>query len=294
MPSKENAVITLTQRQQLGPDKSKRSYAATITTSENTPAGVQVLSTNEVQGRAVVRLEIDDPLNSPKFEFFLDGQSPASVNFEKIDSRIAEFFLTSAPQIEIEENEAWTEHTKAATRSPNRLRIRPAQEGRMWNKREQDLTRADEPVELTELDRENALEDEISLSLGKVTRYTYPGQSKSDTINVEVFNPFTNSAETQLQISRQFRYKRMASEPMSPHNSTDITVLAPTKIKTTGTAYTIIQTIFFTSDQFELLITVEDLKTHRKVSRVLTSTEIGEPVIYSSEDDHKKITSPAA
>lgn len=279
--SKELILIELSQKEKFA---NKNVFSAEVYPAGSSPSDVQILSTNEVNGRPVVRVELLNGASAEDIDFMVERELPLSVTSEAVAPGILEFILTTPDSVIFDqENEAWADRTaELAAKTAGRLKIKPAQEGKAWKKRNQEESLEDTPQPLTEADREAAdldqVEDDPFLSLGEVNRYAFTTPLKSDVLQIELFSPFGHSEDAQLQITRRFSYPRPGSDQLVPHNSADITTLAPGEIPNKNTPFTIEQGIFFQAKKFELTITVTDLKTHKQFSRVITSEEIGPAV----------------
>lgn len=279
--SKELILIELSQKEKFG---NKNVFSAEVYPAGSAPSDAQILSTNEVNGRPVVRVELLNGASAEDIDFMVERELPLSVTSEAVAPGILEFILTTPDSVIFDqENEAWNERTaELAAKTAGRLKIKPAQEGKAWKKRNLEESLEDTPQPLTDIDREAAdldqVEDDPFLSLGEVNRYAFTTPLKSDVLQIELFSPFGNSEETQLQITRTFSYPRPGSDQLVPHSSADITTLAPGEIPNKNTPFTIEQGIFFQAEKFELTITVTDLKTRKQLSRVITSEEIGPAV----------------
>lgn len=280
--SKELILIELSQKEKFG---NKNVFSAEVYPAGSAPSDIQILSTNEIKGRPVVRVELLNGASAEDIDFMVDREVPLSVVSETVAPGILEFILTTQDSVIFDqENEAWAERdTELAAKTAGRLKIKPAQEGKAWKKRNLEESLEDTPQPLTDIDREAAdldqVEDDPFLSLGEVNRYAFTAPLKSDVLQIELFSPFGNSEETQLQITRTFSYPRPGSDQLVPHSSADITTLAPGEIPNKNTPFTIEQGIFFQAEKFELTITVTDLKTRKQLSRVITSEEIGPAVV---------------
>lgn len=280
--SKELILIELSQKEKFG---NKNVFSAEVYPAGSAPSDAQILSTNEVNGRPVVRVELLNGASAEDIDFMVERELPLSVTSEAVAPGILEFILTTQDSVIFDqENEAWNERTaELAAKTAGRLKIKPAQEGKAWKKRNLEESLEDTPQPLTDIDREAAdldqVEDDPFLSLGEVNRYAFTAPLKSDVLQIELFSPFGNSEETQLQITRTFSYPRPGSDQLVPHSSADITTLAPGEIPNKNTPFTIEQGIFFQAEKFELTITVTDLKTRKQLSRVITSEEIGPAVV---------------
>lgn len=280
--SKELILIELSQKEKFG---NKNVFSAEVYPAGSAPSDAQILSTNEVNGRPVVRVELLNGASAEDIDFMVERELPLSVTSEAVAPGILEFILTTPDSVIFDqENEAWNERTaELAAKTAGRLKIKPAQEGKAWKKRNLEESLEDTPQPLTDIDREAAdldqVEDDPFLSLGEVNRYAFTAPLKSDVLQIELFSPFGNSEETQLQITRTFSYPRPGSDQLVPHSSADITTLAPGEIPNKNTPFTIEQGIFFQAEKFELTITVTDLKTRKQLSRVITSEEIGPAVV---------------
>lgn len=280
--SKELILIELSQKEKFG---NKNVFSAEVYPAGSAPSDIQILSTNEIKGRPVVRVELLNGASAEDIDFMVDREVPLSVVSETVAPGILEFILTTQDSVIFDqENEAWNERTaELAAKTAGRLKIKPAQEGKAWKKRNLEESLEDTPQPLTDIDREAAdldqVEDDPFLSLGEVNRYAFTAPLKSDVLQIELFSPFGNSEETQLQITRTFSYPRPGSDQLVPHSSADITTLAPGEIPNKNTPFTIEQGIFFQAEKFELTITVTDLKTRKQLSRVITSEEIGPAVV---------------
>ncbi|MBW7944613.1 hypothetical protein H3C70_04425, partial [Patescibacteria group bacterium] len=279
--SKELILIELSQKEKFG---NKNVFSAEVYPAGSAPSDIQILSTNEIKGRPVVRVELLNGASAEDIDFMVEREVPVSVTSEIVAPGILEFILTTQDSVIFDqENEAWNERTaELAAKTAGRLKIKPAQEGKAWKKRNLEESLEDTPQPLTDIDREAAdldqVEDDPFLSLGEVNRYAFTAPLKSDVLQIELFSPFGNSEETQLQITRTFSYPRPGSDQLVPHSSADITTLAPGEIPNKNTPFTIEQGIFFQAEKFELTITVTDLKTRKQLSRVITSEEIGPAV----------------
>jgi|GEM_PF-6324808 len=280
--SKELILIELSQKEKFG---NKNVFSAEVYPAGSAPSDIQILSTNEIKGRPVVRVELLNGASAEDIDFMVEREVPVSVTSEIVAPGILEFILTTQDSVIFDqENEAWNERTaELAAKTAGRLKIKPAQEGKAWKKRNLEESLEDTPQPLTDIDREAAdldqVEDDPFLSLGEVNRYAFTAPLKSDVLQIELFSPFGNSEETQLQITRTFSYPRPGSDQLVPHSSADITTLAPGEIPNKNTPFTIEQGIFFQAEKFELTITVTDLKTRKQLSRVITSEEIGPAVV---------------
>lgn len=282
---KEGTLISLTEKQLTSAERKQFGDKKIFQTEQVVPqVDIQILSTNYIQERPVVRVELLNGTQPDSLQFIVDQEAPAEVTYTSIAPGIFEFILTTLPSMQMDVD--WEDHH--AIPAKNRSRIRPAQEGLAWRARAQEIAQIDqsEVVDLSDQDREAAdldqLEDDQSLVLGRVFRE--PGNEKTspEVINLEVFCPFAQLGSSNengpIQIIRQFSFAQGESEQLVPHPSSDTTTLPAGRFVDKTDSVIIRQNIFLPAKKFELTITVLDVKSQKRVSRVLSSEHIGPTV----------------
>lgn len=285
--SKENVEVTLTRGALF--QGRKRLYSGSLPAEVN---GVQLLATNEIDGYPQVRLQVDPQYSPNDFRFTVDGDPDQYViAAETVAPGILEFLIVSDSQRQVlaEEAEAWAEHRAETTQqAANRQRIRPAQEGLVW-KRYQAKQEAEDAAEAAAIanalspEEEAAVqeilsEDEPEVRLGCLRRETYPRQAKSDRLVIELFSPFAETQNAQLQISRQFRFTRRGETEPRLHESRDVSTFAVGAVVDQTTPIVIDQNLFFPAAEFELILTIKDLRSGRERKVALNQDDFGAAV----------------
>jgi hypothetical protein len=257
---------------------------------------IQVLSTNHLEGKPVVRLSTATNLEHLDIRFELEGQIIDSALPVVVAPDIVEYILTTAEVRQQEEDAAYGEYNnEKAEKSRKMAKIKPAQEGKAWKAHDQRVTTDDlELAPVTDQERTLAPEaTDLQIEVAKIARYTYQGQLKSDDIQLEVFSPFGNVADTQLSFATSFRYDvRSGKTKMQPAGSLKRLTLKKGEVTDPSQVVTLKDNLPDEArGKYELVLTVTDVITGRQVERVFTSQEIGDAQIVEAKEKEAEVRS---
>jgi hypothetical protein len=147
------------------------------------------------------------------------------------------------------------------------------QEEDMWSSREFE----ENDFRLSE--KEKALiSDAIpkQVPIKQLQRLTFPGQGKSDEIQIEFSNPFDNSSESQLKVTTWFRYQRRGESELREAAGIKKTTFAKGEHADSKSTISLIEPIFFHSEaEYELVVVMTNLTTSETILDIIHSDEVG-------------------
>jgi hypothetical protein len=251
----------------------KHVYAAKVIEKDggNASSEIQVLSTNHTDNRQVVRLEMPNHYLVEDFAFDVDGEVPAAIQHTQIAPGIIEFLLTMPEVIAQEEEQAWSE---IETKPKNRLKIKPAQEGKLHKRREAVLILEDEVEserayqELTATETQQAPEAvdlEVSGLQFSDARLVIPADKPANAfISFRPLLPFPDTERTAYTF--EFLYERRSGYGSDKTTQTKVAT-GDQEIKAD---------VYFAARNkpFELIVTARSLESGMWASAILSSSEL--------------------
>lgn len=294
--SRERIMVRLNQEDYFHtPGISKRIYSHEVTPGDE----VEVLSTNDIDSRQVVRISSEVPLDKDAITFAVSGEQVAQVICEAFPQGIYEFVITTQEALdrEAQEDEVYTERQKAMKKAAPLLRYQRAKnyfavlekndprvaEYYRQQEAQSELERQAEQTPLQDSELELApqasTEDLHEVPVLLLERKTFPGQLKSDALKVVLRSPFGDSDTAQLRVATTFAYARKGSDQLLPDRSKETRTYAYGQIPAGG-EISVESSIYFSPNvAFEMSITLEDIRTGRTVQRVISSDEFGAPQV---------------
>lgn len=252
--------------------------------------GIEVLSTNDLNGRQVVRLSSTETLDEKAIHFEAAGEQVAAVLCESFPHGIYEFVITTQETLtrEAQEDEMFVERQKGMKKAAPILeyqrRKKADQDPRVLEYYAEQERKEEESLRITDTDRELAPAAYIEgIPVVRLERTTFPGQLKSDAVRVVIRSPFEESNTTQLRVSTQFAYAKRGQSKIELSNTKKVQTYAQGQV-VSGEELNIEHDLYFSPNQrFEMHITVEDIRSGKVCERVITSEEFGQTVVSQKE-----------
>lgn len=279
--SKEKPAVLLGHKKYFNvPGVSKRVY------SHNVIGDVKVLSTNDMNGRPVVRLSSVEALDKEAVHFEVDGEHIAAVLCKTFPQGIYEFVITTQETVdrESQEDEMFTKRQKGMKKAAPLLkyqrRKKADQDPRVLKYYAELERKEEESLRITDKDRELAPAAYIEgIPVVRLERTTFPGQLKSDAVRVVIRSPFDESDTTQLRVSTQFAYAKRGQSKIELSNTKKVQTYAQGQV-VFGAELNIDHDLYFSpNEEFKMYITVEDISSGILCERVITSEEFGQTVV---------------